>query len=526
MTTELGNLSEVIERLVVFGGATAPQEFHSWLFSCGIAQPVPEQQKWVVPTVSYLRSVLPARDRLDLIRKSAVRDPQYRLHLDLTIARVIQVIASGERWKRFEELSFGVLRPLSQRLLGLVEWVAEHTGKSPLSLNEATWSKFEHDILRDTLPRFRSWDDHLWGHARDAAELFPLLEDLYLPLADQPVHFGPTDDQAQLLMSLIEAARVDDGVKLMDNDSVICEELKRAGVPLLRRAGSQICSLTGNIELSITAAATAPGASMQSVPLGLPILARRSRVRVPAQEISWLKSSTQSTWVSEATFLSVCPISETWQDAHVADAPPWTLLPKSSVLNESALLKKSSGLEDALITLDRHPLYGLVLQFLISEALDRELGDETLLLAPPLDKTGSEAEWGTTVLYRPTVKSEIGLQSRTQGYLSLGALDEVLAVIAQHLSLETLPLPYSKTGYGLWSWALHLLIDLKVVVGQRDRWTLNPNLHDRLYTGTLMSKVLRDRRDTRQSISQALSGLWLSASTEESKSKLAKEMTA
>src|SRR5687768_16971906 len=102
MTAELGNLSELIERLVVFGGATAPQECRSWLASCGIAQPIPEQTQWVVPSVSYLRSVLPARDRLDLMRKSAVRDPQYRLHLDLTLARVIQVIASGERWKLFE----------------------------------------------------------------------------------------------------------------------------------------------------------------------------------------------------------------------------------------------------------------------------------------------------------------------------------------------------------------------------------------------------------------------------------------
>ena len=38
---ELGNLSEIVERLVVFGGATAPQELHGWLVSCGIARFVP-----------------------------------------------------------------------------------------------------------------------------------------------------------------------------------------------------------------------------------------------------------------------------------------------------------------------------------------------------------------------------------------------------------------------------------------------------------------------------------------------------
>lgn len=68
----------------------------------------------MVPTLSYLRSVLPARDRLDLMRKTKVRDPQYRLHLDLSMARVIQIIARGERWKRFEELVFGALAPSSK----------------------------------------------------------------------------------------------------------------------------------------------------------------------------------------------------------------------------------------------------------------------------------------------------------------------------------------------------------------------------------------------------------------------------
>jgi hypothetical protein len=527
MTSELKNLSEVVERLTVFGGATAPQQCHDWVVSCGIAQIVPKQPQWVVPTVSYLRSVLPAKDRPDLIRKTAVRDPQYRLHLDLVIARVIQLIARSERWTRFEELSFGILRPLSQRLLSLVEWVAARTGKAPISLSEAQWSQFEDDVLPYASSRFHSWDNYLWGRARDVAELFPLLADQYLPLIDQPVHLTLSNRQARTMMLLIEAAREDDGVTFSREDLMICDELKRAGAPILQRVGSQLCSLTGNVELSVTGVPpTTTSASMHSVPLGLPTLAKRSRICSNAEETSWLKSSGPSVWKSEATLLSVCPVSETWQNAHLADAPPWALLPEGSVLTEFTLLKKTSAFEDALISLDRHPLYGLLLQFLIAEALDRELGDETLLLAPPLDQTGARAEWDTTVLYRPSTKSNTGPHSKGIGYLSLGRLDLVLEEIAHYLSLQTLPLPYFRAEYGLWSWALHLLIHLKVVVGQRDRWTLNPLLHDRLYTGTLMAKMLRDRRDTRESIHRVLSRLWQAASFEEGKSKLAKEVMA
>jgi hypothetical protein len=519
---EILYLGEIIERLVTFGGATAPQEFHHWLVSCGVAQLAQGQIRWMVPTMSYLRSVLPARDRLDLMRKTTVRDPRYRLHLDLSIARVIQIIARGERWNRFEELVFGVISPASQRLLSLVEWVAEHSGESPNSLNEKHWNQFEQFIFRHSSPDFHSWDNHLWGYSRDAADLFPLLKDLYLPLTDQPVHFNLTEREAQVMVSLIEAAEMDDGVLFSVEDSAICEELKRAGAPILRRSGSQLCTLTGDVELSVTRVPTMLAASIHSAPLGITALAKRSRVRINAEETSWLRLSAPSGWRSEATFLSVCPVSETWQDAHVDEAPPWTFLPKGSILTESTSPKKISGVDDALISLDCHPLYGLLLQLLIAEALDRELGDETILLAPPLDHTGAEAECRTTVLYRPAAKSETSLQCKTMGYFSLGRLDLVLDQIAQHVSLQPLPLPYSKVGFGLWSWALHLLIDLKVVIGQRDRWTLNPSLHDRFYTGALMAKVLRDRREARQAIHHVLSRLWQAASSDEGESKIAK----
>lgn len=507
-TLEASNLSDTIERLVVFGGVSASPELEAWLLACGIARPAPRQTEWLVPTLPYLESVLPADDRQDLFRRTVIRDPQYRLHLDLALARVLQIIAKSERWTRFEELAFGVLSPISQRLLSLLEWVASQSGLPPNGLCDVHWDQFEFEVCGDASAHFKRFDDHLWGHARDAAELFPLIEDLYLPLVGQSVHFELSDQKAQVMTSLIEAARLDDGIELSGDELVLFEELRRSGAPVLCRPGTRLCSLVGRVELSLIEPVAALSSSMRSVPLGVPALARRSELHIVADGISWLKETGAMNLTGHATFLSICPASGKWPDLSDKEVPPWANLPGSDTLSEAALLKRTPGLEDAVIALDGHPLYGLLLQFLISEALDRELGDETLLLAPPLDKVGPETEWGTSVLYRPSSKAETGSASESIGYLGLGTLDEVMDRIALQLSTAVVPLPYSIPDYGLWSWGLHLLIDLKVVVGQRDRWALSSTLHDRLYTGNLMARVLRDRRDVRQTIHRVLHGMW------------------
>lgn len=525
-TPEASDLSETIEHLVVFGGVTTSPELQTWLVACGIARPAPSHSKWLAPTLPYLNAVLPAKDRQDLFRRTAIRDPLYRLHLDLALARVLQIIAKSERWTRFEDLAFGALSPLSQRLLSLLEWVADHSGHPANGLSDVHWDRFEVEVCGDAVARFRFLDNHLWGHARDAADLFPLIEDLYLPLIEQPVHFELSDLKAKVMVALIEAARVDDGITLSADEFVVCEELRRAGAPILCRPGTLLCSLVGRVEMSLTEFTTAQSWPMKSAPLGVPALARKSELHIVADEISWLRPTEAKNLTNHATFLSICPDLEKWPDSSISNAPPWGQLPGGGTLSEAALLKKASGLEDSVIALDSHPLYGLLLQFLVSEALDRELGDETLLLAPPLDKVGPETEWGTSVLYRPSSKSEIGGGTQSIGYLGLGTLDRVMDRIAHQLSTEVLPLPYFRDDYGLWSWGLHLLIDLKVVVGQRDRWALSSTLHDRLYTGNLMAQVLRDRREVRQTIHRVLHGMWKEAAVSMADSSNGMEVSA
>ena len=108
---ESTNLGQTIEHLVVFGGVRVSPEVRAWLLGCGAARTTEVASEWLVPSLPYMRTVLPARDRLDLFRRTAIRDPRYRLHLDLTLAKVLQIISKSERWGRFEGLAFGTLKP-------------------------------------------------------------------------------------------------------------------------------------------------------------------------------------------------------------------------------------------------------------------------------------------------------------------------------------------------------------------------------------------------------------------------------
>lgn len=519
------NLAETIERLVVFGGVPVSPDIQAWLSGCGAAKSTPPASEWLVPSLPYMRDILPARDCQDLFRRTAIRDPKYRLHLDLALANVLQIIARSERWGRFEQLAFGVLKPLSQRLMSLVEWVAELSGQSANSIGDVHWQQFKSEIFREAASSFQWLDDNLWGHARDAAELFPLIEELYLPLIGHPVHLELAGLQAHVMSSLIYAARVDDGIEVSGDELVACEELRSMGAPILLRQGSRFCTLVGRVELSLLEQEHPAILPMKAAPLGITGTAKESSIHQATSEISWLQVDGDGMLIGCVPFLSVCLESGKWPESPSSDAPSWTRLPGSDAFLEAAHRNKISDHEDAVVAMDRHPLYGVLLQFLIAEALDRELGDETLLIAPPLDKVGPETEWGTSVLYRPSSKVDDDKRSESAGYLSLGSIDRVMDRVASDLSLEIIPLPYSNDHYGLWSWGLHLLIELKVVVGQRDRWALNSSLHDSLYTGKLMGYVLRDRREVRQVIHRVMRNMWDEAALSIANTSIEKEVS-
>jgi hypothetical protein len=507
-SVSIQQLSETVERLVVFGGVVATQPTADWMERCGIVQRVVGADEWLAPTFSFLSASLPARDQHDLVRRSVVRDPRYRLHLDMILARVVQVIAKGERWSRFEDLLFGSLEPLSQRLLALIEWASRHFNCTPAEIEEGQWVQFEDVLFGEQLAVFRAWDASLWGEARGAADLFPLLEQLYVPLCHLPVCLIPSRESAGLLADLVQSAKSGDGVVLKSSDQPLIEAIQAAGAPVLFSSDPPLCVLAGRVEVIL------PGQVQEELPyrsasLGVNRDSTESRSIIGSDEIAWLQTGNDARCA--IPFISLPPGLDAWPEGFGDQSPAWTRLPGRAAICATDRLKKSLEYDEALIQLDQHALYGLILQLFVAEALDRELSTETILLAPSLEKVGMDAIAGTSVLYRPSGNQDRDLGGFSGGFLNLGDWEYVMGHVARSFGLHPLPLPFLKSQCGLWSWAFYMMIDLGLVIGQSDRWALSSELHDRMYTGALMTKVLRGRRSMREEIHSALNRLWRDA---------------
>src|SRR5947208_3393572 len=118
--SEFDQLLPTLERLATYGGAKLDAYHAEWLQAVGVVAISPESD-WAVATPAWLDCATPAKDRLDLLRRTAVRDLGYRTHLDLIIASVLQTVGVAERWKRFGELIEGPLRPFAPRFVQLLE---------------------------------------------------------------------------------------------------------------------------------------------------------------------------------------------------------------------------------------------------------------------------------------------------------------------------------------------------------------------------------------------------------------------
>lgn len=113
---------------------------------------------------------------------------------------------------------------------------------------------------------------------------------------------------------------------------------------------------------------------------------------------------------------------------------------------------QSDPADDALRMLADHPLYGFWIQTLLIEALDRELGEETLVFAPPTHAIVTDIESATRVYYRP----RLDLTKRVRPLLELGPLDDVMGRIATSVSVR--PVPTLGDPAGPWAMSLALLV--------------------------------------------------------------------
>ena len=154
------------------------------------------------------------------------------------------------------------------------------------------------------------------------------------------------------------------------------------------------------------------------------------------------------------------------------------------------------------VPLADHPLFGFWLQILLLEALDRELGEETLLFAPPPHAIVGDVEAATRVYYRP--RSEPNRQ--LQALLELGALDDVMSRVANGVGVR--PVAVLGDRAGPWAMSLALLATVGITQIRHGRWTLSTHALDRLHGGGLMTGVIRRGRAFRQRLHVALEDLW------------------
>lgn len=517
---DIHELRSVIDRLVTHGGVKVPAHWRAYLASVGVAASVTDGD-WMYPTQPFLQHALPARDLNDLVRRVAVRDPLYRLHVDLCLCSVIHSVAISERWNRMEELLFGPCRPIAPRLVQLLTWFSR---KFKLAVRKLPSSNIQ-QVVEDGDDTFPGWDRKLWGDSRSPADLFPLLLDLYVPLGDQPWHVSADVElDHALLASLIGAARDGEGLALSTDNTDDLDAMQRLGLPVRvdARANDTIQAFAvGAIEL-VGAGSDRIGEPVD-IPFGLSGNAKQSRVvPPPLAQTRW--SVHESSRVPVIAPISIDHEAGRWPVKTDSESPEWLRLPGSELISTAAKRRQDSqDADEALEAVASHPLYGFLLQLLLLEALDRELGEETLALALPQNRKLETADdWSeTTVLYRPREESKHSDRAEGDGFLVIGSIDDIVPKIAHEVGILGVATPY-ETDQRPWSRAIYLMSTAGIVDGRPHSWrlTITTFILDRLHSGTLMKDVIRGGRDIRDRIHHVLLTLWKEQTTVSTEEKI------
>jgi hypothetical protein len=169
--------------------------------------------------------------------------------------------------------------------------------------------------------------------------------------------------------------------------------------------------------------------------------------------------------------------------------------------------RESPEVDQALQELANHLLFGFLLQVLLVEALDRELGEETVVLAPPTDRRVNDIEGATHVFYRPRRATDGGAAVRQESY-DLGTLDLVFGELAKAVGIRSVAYAYRGTDVGPWSRALRIMRSVELVVGLYDRWSISPYVLDRLHGGGMMTAVIRRGHHFRERLHSELHLMW------------------
>lgn len=477
---------------LALGGSVEPgPALREWLEAIGAAQAGDGES--VIADEDWLACSLPAASADELLVRTFLRDPLYRLHLDLALAEVVATIGISSRWQRLEELLFGELAVLSPRILALVELARDNDGNwgidcwrrlRPLPLDIAA-------IL----------DERCWGIAGSPEELFPVLRTRYPAFASVPVFI---QSSSSLVLRVVSAATAGEGVRVAGHGESELFDLAEKGVPLWwRHLGD------GQIEVTLSSPCRVRGGqdsfSTHAFSRGVPINVRERSALLSGHAAR----PRASFWeIAEAETAGLAFVGASSRDAWPSDQDAASRgLPRAEDLENLVRSRRvEKGITDpadeALRRLSDHPLYGFWVQVLLVEALDRELGEETLLIAPPTHAIVEDIEGATHVYYQPRVDATRQLRP----LLELGPLDEVMNRLAMSVNLR----PVAALGdiAGSWPLSLALLARVGIVQTRHDRWALSTYSLDRLHGGGLMTGVIRRGRRFRERLHDVLEALW------------------
>jgi hypothetical protein len=519
ITAVEGNLED-LSRL---GGIASSCPYSHWLHIVGAVQDCPNGE-WLYTDVNWLVAATPASGPLDLLRRTAVLDPQYRFHLDILLAQVLHTIGSSARWSRFEELVFGPLLGFAPRFVQLLGYAATAVNTNLRDLSSTSWQKLVDKVEGNEHGIFQSWDRDLWGDVPGgAAAIFPLLVDLYVPLRQQGCTVAIDEyllDGAtgELLMGITERARFGEGMTLAADSEPLLRTLLDLGLPIRESAPAGLSAdrrpIVGLVEPIRVIWSGSQAARFEGTPLSGIDRAALKSAQIDGSTVASSAGLVEGFWtVVERSFAATAfpglKVSEGWP-TNPSPAPVWAQIPPAGHLMAIASARRESAEADqALFVLARHLLFGLLLQTLLLESLDRELGYESLALtpSPPNERGVSDIR----VFYRPTREHNPSADERiTPQTYEIGTFDDVVDSIAAVLGITPAGITFTGEGRGFWTMGLELLASLGLVnlSASKDRWILHADVLDRLHGGGLMSGVLRKGKGVRDRIRSHLQDLW------------------
>lgn len=471
----LRNLPAVLVALATEGRVAANGTFAQWLEAIGVGDVIGEElqarEEWVSTT-------FPTKDPRDLVRRTAFRDPVYRQHLDSLLCEVLVRMGRDDRIAKIEEYLTRQLARFAPRFALLL---SQQEGAS------SGGGSLKHEA-------FAEWDNELFGAVLGgAAQRFPLVAEIYGPQASAAVYINSasyevTDEECDLIADLIDSATERHGISLSEPQTEAINRIRGRTCLPIRTWRSAAFSLTRAACVSpiILITSKAPKHVSQdrcSVPgkLSRELVAGRvyvSRSSVLAQDI-W-------TVVDTGKRTGAYPGFNIY-DSHV---------------NSRDVIRHEA---DYLTWLSRHCLFGLLFQFFVIESFDRELADDSITVLPVGSPKQPER---VDVYYRPD-----GTESK---YAIIGSLDDVLATAAQHLGFYTPPRLWNDLPYSLWTQALLVLQDAKVLSFQSGEYLLEKSVFDECHSREHMQAILRRGRKIRDEIKIALRARYQASTAAES----------